>query len=195
MAYCVKQTPDGGFIIGGISEVSGARKIDVSMIKTDAVGAIEWDSTFGGAESDYCRSLAVDPDGDYYSLGYTFSSTSGGADFYLVKTGSSGGTDADWYEESGPDDRYELKQNAPNPFNATTRIDFNLPRMASYVLTIYNVLGQTVQSYSEHNLPSGCYSLIWDGRDKYGVGVASGIYFYQLAVGEFIETRKMILIK
>ncbi len=195
MAYSVQTTSDGGYILAGTSEVNGGRKIDIFMVKTDAAGDIEWDSTYGGAEADYCRSVLVDPQGDYLGVGYTYSSTSGGSDVYLIKIQAAGGTAVDPFEPALPSDRFTLSQNFPNPFNISTRIEFELPRRASYSLTIYNVLGQVIRRWEDNAVPPGRYLLHWDGRDDYGCVVASGIYFYQLQAADFHEAKKMVLLK
>jgi len=90
---------------------------------------------------------------------------------------------------------YELKQNYPNPFNPTTIISFSLPRASSVRLEIYNVLGQRVSTLIDGELKAGDHDISWDGQDGFGQPVATGIYFYRLKAGEFVDTKKMILLK
>ena len=87
-----------------------------------------------------------------------------------------------------PDD-YSLSQNYPNPFNPFTTIEFALPHKAEWHLSIYNILGQVVESFGEMSDP-GYHKVEWDAS-RY----ASGIYFYRLTVGEYSATRKMVLLK
>ncbi|MEO1022649.1 MAG: T9SS type A sorting domain-containing protein [Bacteroidota bacterium] len=87
--------------------------------------------------------------------------------------------------------QYELMQNYPNPFNPTTTIQFNLGQAAEVNLTIYNVLGQRVATvYTNQQLNAGTHSVGFDASS-----LASGIYFYRLEAGSFIQQRSMTLIK
>jgi len=90
-----------------------------------------------------------------------------------------------------------LEQNYPNPFNPVTQIKFSIPKSEDMVyLTIYNMLGQTIAKVTYDNLQAGNYTYTWSGRDMNGISMASGIYFYELRVGnQFRDTKKMILLK
>jgi hypothetical protein len=85
---------------------------------------------------------------------------------------------------------YSLNQNYPNPFNPTTVLSFNLPVASDYTLTIYNVSGQVLKSFSGH-ANAGETSVEWNAGDHQ----ASGVYFYRLDAGSYSATRKMILLK
>jgi hypothetical protein len=85
---------------------------------------------------------------------------------------------------------YGLGQNYPNPFNPTTEIAFALPEAAHVTLEIYNVLGQRVATLVDDFREAGTYTVNWDASSQ-----SSGIYLYRLQTGQFIETRKMILLK
>lgn len=90
---------------------------------------------------------------------------------------------------------FALKQNRPNPFNPSTEISFCLPKPAEVTLAIYNILGESVATLAEGLRTAGTHAETWDGRDKIGRVVASGVYFYRLDAGEFSATRKMLLLK
>ncbi|MCB9207758.1 MAG: T9SS type A sorting domain-containing protein [Ignavibacteriales bacterium] len=90
---------------------------------------------------------------------------------------------------------YWLSQNYPNPFNPTTTIDYTVPIVethghASLQLVVYDVLGREVATLVNQHQKPGNYSIQFDGSN-----LASGIYYYQLKVGSFIQTKKMILMK
>jgi len=85
---------------------------------------------------------------------------------------------------------FSLRQNYPNPFNPRTEISFSLPRMSFVNLSVYNLLGQKVETLINKEMEAGQYSVTWDGSN-----VGSGIYFYRLESGDFIETKKMLLLK
>ncbi len=90
---------------------------------------------------------------------------------------------------------FALNQNYPNPFNPTTQISFRIAVPTNVSLQVYNVLGQEVKNLFDGNLPSGNYSLVWDGTDSEGKPAATGVYLYRLVAGEFSEVRKMLLLK
>ena len=84
---------------------------------------------------------------------------------------------------------YSLHQNYPNPFNPKTTIAFALPTGGDYSLTIYNVTGQKVTSFSG-SADAGMVSIDWDAAN-----MASGVYFYKLDTENFVDTKKMVLLK
>jgi Secretion system C-terminal sorting domain len=84
---------------------------------------------------------------------------------------------------------YFLGQNYPNPFNPSTRIALKLPVASAWEIVIYNILGQRVDEYSG-NSKRGEVTIDWDGSEY-----ASGVYFYRARTGEFVATRKMVLLK
>jgi hypothetical protein len=88
-----------------------------------------------------------------------------------------------------------LEQNRPNPFNPSTEIVFSLVTNGSVRLGIYDVRGRLVATLADADLNSGPHRMAWDGRDRNGVQVASGVYFYRLTSARGIQTRKMVLTK
>jgi hypothetical protein len=88
-----------------------------------------------------------------------------------------------------------LAQNFPNPFNPTTRIEFDLAAPGLVRLRIYDAAGRLVRSLVDESMPAGRYVRLWDGRDARGSAVASGIYFYRLDAGAYTQTRKMVLLR
>ncbi|MCK4311242.1 MAG: lamin tail domain-containing protein [Candidatus Cloacimonetes bacterium] len=89
-----------------------------------------------------------------------------------------------------------LYQNYPNPFNPTTTISFYVAQLSSFVnISIYNIKGQKVKTLVDKKPDVGFHTVIWNGRDENNQPVGSGVYFYNLKVGKFCETKKMILIK
>ncbi len=85
---------------------------------------------------------------------------------------------------------FVLNQNYPNPFNPSTTISFSIPAEGMVSLKIFNLIGQQVDEIVNENLSAGNYSFMWNAKDQ-----ANGIYFYKLQAGEFVETKKMILLK
>lgn len=101
-------------------------------------------------------------------------------------------------DEAGSRERpseFTLLQNYPNPFNQTTKMQFTLAKSGFVSLSIYDLLGRKVRTLVSEHVSVGYKSVLWDGRNDAGKGVASGIYFYQLRVGDFFGTKKLVLLK
>lgn len=109
------------------------------------------------------------------------------------------------WEEAGPaspvDDVAELPtslflRNHPNPFNPSTTIAFDLPREISVSLRIYDLSGQLVTVLVENQVAQrGTNEFVWRGRDQAGRAAPAGVYFYRLEAGDYIETKRMTLLK
>jgi hypothetical protein len=87
-------------------------------------------------------------------------------------------------------DNFSLSQNYPNPFNPTTKIRFELPRASFVELKIYNSLGKEVESLVNEKLNAGVYEETFNASK-----LTSGVYFYKITAGEFVQTKKMLLVK
>ncbi|MCJ7553749.1 MAG: T9SS type A sorting domain-containing protein, partial [Ignavibacteriaceae bacterium] len=85
---------------------------------------------------------------------------------------------------------FSLEQNYPNPFNPTTTIEYQIPEMSFVTLKIYDVLGSEVATLVNEEKSVGTYELNWNAAN-----LPSGVYFYRIQAGSFIETKKMVLLK
>jgi hypothetical protein len=92
-------------------------------------------------------------------------------------------------------EEFSLSQNYPNPFNPLTKIDFSLPKTGRVVITIYNLLGQEVTTLVNERLAYGYHTVTWQGMDRMGRPVSSGVYFSELKAAGNRKTRKMLLLK
>lgn len=90
---------------------------------------------------------------------------------------------------------FSLHQNYPNPFNPLTTIRFDIPKLSDTKLIIYDALGREITTLVNEQLKSGTYEVEWDPGKSGQAGISSGIYFYKLVAGDFLETKKMILLK
>jgi len=90
---------------------------------------------------------------------------------------------------------YRLFMNYPNPFNAVTKIYYTLPEPAEVTLNIYTLKGTLVKTLVNGRQSAGYYGFYWDGTDRTGKAVGSGIYIYQLRANDQITSRKMVLMK
>ncbi|MEJ5261800.1 MAG: LamG-like jellyroll fold domain-containing protein [Ignavibacterium sp.] len=85
---------------------------------------------------------------------------------------------------------YSLAQNFPNPFNASTKIKYSIPKNSFVELKVFNLLGQEVATLVNEEKPAGHYEIYFDASD-----LPSGVYFYTLKAGEYVNSKKMILLK
>ena len=90
---------------------------------------------------------------------------------------------------------FALHQNVPNPFNPVTTIRFDLPRSEHVRLSVYNVKGELVATLIDRSMTAGRQEFSWRATDEAGRAVSSGVYFYRLVAGDFVQTRKMILLR
>ena len=124
-----------------------------------------------------------------------------GLDSFEIKHLELGSADGRYIEVShaaaGPElpNDYRLAQNYPNPFNPGTTIEFALPSPVFVQLIVYNVLGQQVVELVQGEYPAGSHRVSWNGTDREGRPVASGVYLYRLTAGATTLTRKMMLMK
>ena len=103
-------------------------------------------------------------------------------------------TSLDELQYSAYPEDYFLGQNYPNPFNPSTKIRWHSPVGSWQSLKVYDVLGNEVATLADEYKPAGSYEIDFS-ISLIGNRTASGIYFYQLKTGDFIQTKKMVLVK
>jgi PKD repeat protein len=128
--------------------------------------------------------------GDVFDFSFALEDVAAGLvrDYVIVATGRYE-PDQEAYAAALPNET-SLRENFPNPFNPTTTISYSLSEAASVKLEVFNVVGQHVTTLVEQYQPAGFYEAEWNATT-----VASGVYLYRLTVGDFVETKKMILTK
>jgi len=88
-----------------------------------------------------------------------------------------------------------LYPNYPNPFNPVTTLRYDLPEQTHVNITVYDMLGRQVKTLINHTQDAGYRSVIWNATNDYGKPVSAGIYLYQIQAGDYISTKKMVLLK
>jgi len=177
----------GNVYVTGYSTGNGTNA-DFCTIKYNSAGDTVWVRRYNGPGNgnDYANSIAVDGSGNVYVTGGSYGS---GTDYDFCTIKYSQGVGIKKISTEIPS-LFSLSQNYPNPFNPNTKIRFDLPKNVNVKLTIYDMLGREVETIVNEHLNAGSYEVNWDGK-KY----TSGVYYYRLNAGEFVETKKMILVK
>ena len=85
---------------------------------------------------------------------------------------------------------FQLAQNYPNPFNPSTTFEYSITKSSHVVLEVFNVLGQSVARVVDGQLNAGSYRVTYDASH-----LSSGVYLYRLTAGDFVQTKKMVLMK
>jgi hypothetical protein len=176
----INKTSEGGYIIIGYNN---SLPYNTQIIKTDQHGNMQWVDTY---DYFYGSSVLQTPDGGYIALGTNKLYPS---QLYLMKL------EPDSILLSVETDksvlkRFHLSQNYPNPFNPTTVISWQLAVSSPVKLSVYNVTGQRIAFLVDENQAAGSHSIHWNASN-----LASGVYLYRLQAGNYIETKKMILMK
>jgi hypothetical protein len=83
---------------------------------------------------------------------------------------------------------FNLSYNYPNPFNPSTKIKYSVPLSSNVELKVFDILGNEIETLVSEEKPAGTYEVTW-----HAANLPSGVYFYQLKTGSFMETKKMVL--
>ncbi|MBK9097682.1 MAG: T9SS type A sorting domain-containing protein [bacterium] len=183
----------GNIYVTGSAGTSSSN-IAYLTIKYDNDGNEKWNVKYDGPGYngyDATSSICIDNSGFVYITGSS-AGVSSNSDVATIKYIQAPN---DVYENK-PDlpTTFELDQNYPNPFNPSTVISYQLPVSGSVTLKVFDVLGNEIATLVDEYKPAGRYEVEFQST----VGsrqLASGIYFYQLRVGSFVVTRKMILLR
>jgi hypothetical protein len=92
-------------------------------------------------------------------------------------------------------EKFTLHQNYPNPFNPITTLRYELPENSHVNITIYDMLGKEVKTLINQTQDAGYKSVIWNATNDVGAPISSGLYLYTIQVGDFSQTKKMVLLK
>jgi len=83
-----------------------------------------------------------------------------------------------------------LYQNYPNPFNPLTKINYSVPQTSNVVITVFDILGNEIETLVNEEKSIGTYEITWIAEN-----LPSGVYFYRLQAGSFVQTKKMVLLR
>jgi len=143
-------------------------------------GGVNWIQQHLGTYDEILRSVCFVDD----SVGWA------SGEFKIFKTTNGGVPVGITIINNNLPDKFSLSQNYPNPFNPQTKIKFAIPKASFTQLIIYDLLGREVATLVNEELRPGTYEADWDASS-----FSSGVYFYRIISGEFVETKKMVLMK
>jgi hypothetical protein len=183
-----------GFI--GDTSLTSAGWWDIFVAEFDVSGNLLWVNQAGGVADDLGQSVTIDSDGnlivvgefaDTAMFGETAIISSGDRDMYVAKLEK---IIVDVQPFTSLPSEFSLYQNYPNPFNPSTRIWYGIPKRSFVSLKVFDILGNEIVTLFNEEKQAGNYEITW-----YASSLPSGIYFYRLQAGDFIQTKKMILLK
>ncbi|MDA3871881.1 MAG: T9SS type A sorting domain-containing protein, partial [Candidatus Marinimicrobia bacterium] len=90
---------------------------------------------------------------------------------------------------------YALYQNYPNPFNPSTNIAFDLPNLSDVTIVVYNIRGQMVKVLTKDQFNAGHHVVRWNGMNRYGKRISTGVYIYRIMANNFVDVKKMVYLK
>lgn len=105
------------------------------------------------------------------------------------------GTATDVKDRQSVPTNYSLSQNYPNPFNPSTSIKYSIPTNSFVTVRVYDMLGREVKTLVNGAKNVGTYNVVWNGENNFGNKVSSGTYIYRITAGNFVQVKKMILLK
>jgi hypothetical protein len=174
-------------IVGGYLDSSDAGAIWVftrsSGVWSQQGGKLVGTGAVGSAVQG--NSVALSADGNTAIVGGPYDSSGVGASWVFTRSGTPVREEA-----ANVPSQFVLEQNYPNPFNPSTTIRYALPQRSHVTLSVYNTLGQRVAALVQGQQEAGSYEVKFNGS-----ALASGVYFYRLQAGSFVETKKLLLLR
>ena len=172
----------------GYSQINGYN--NYSLVKYDTNGVKMWNEELqnNSLSNSMPAGLFVDDKGNIIISGYNGNSL--WSMFDLIEYSQPGFIPTGVSESENKIYSYRLYQNFPNPFNPVTTIKYSLPANSFVLIKLYDILGREIKTLVAANEASGNYEIKFNGSD-----LSSGIYFYTMSVNNFVETRKMIILK
>ena len=143
-------------------------------------GGTTWNSQISGTTNNLNSVSFIDSD----------NGTAVGYDGTILRTTNGGVSFVEEEEIEEIPNEYALSQNYPNPFNPGTKIKYSIPQSSTVVIKVLDIIGNEIEILIADVKQTGTYELTW-----YVENLPSGIYFYQLQAGNFVETKKMVLMK
>jgi sugar lactone lactonase YvrE len=182
-AFAIAVDGSGSVYVTGQAAISTS---DYLTIKYNSSGVQQWLAVYNNGSTDGAVDLELDANNNLYVSGFSIG-TGTSYDYVTIKYSQLVGIEP---VSSEIPNEFLLLQNYPNPFNPVTNIEFSIPKNSSVKITVYNSSGKEIETIVNGELSAGTYNVDWNAS-KY----PSGVYFYKLTAGSFINTKKMIFVK
>ncbi len=201
-AGSVSRTVENGFVVLGTVGNPDSNRSFAWLLRTDSNGDTLWTRNFILDTVTVGTSVIQTSDRGYAFTGWSRGPSSVDLDdsVFVVKTTPTGFVGIEQEEFSVRS--FLLHQNYPNPFNPTTTIKYQLATQSKVTIKIFNLLGQVVKKLVDGIEDAGQHQLQWDGKNNFGSGVATGVYFYRIetnavgsAISSFTQVKKMLLLR
>ncbi|MDQ7797353.1 MAG: DJ-1/PfpI family protein [Candidatus Edwardsbacteria bacterium] len=181
----------GGFMICGTSKSGTPLQNDFFLVMTDSLGSQRWSLTLGGPGHDWASVVCRDQDGNYVIGGQSDSYGSGSYDILLLKIGRSGPSGIDEESPAMVPGKAMIKA-YPNPFTSNAGIEYQTDATSRVDLGIYNVAGQKICQLYQGAIAAGWHHAQWDGLDRSGKRVSSGVYLCRLSTPKGQSWLKLV---
>ena len=188
----------------GICSLSSSGGCDIYFARYNSSGSIVWASAIGGTYDDFSSALVNDTSGHFFitgafagvnidfdpGMGAALLSSNGASDIFFAKYSKELNPMVSVEDNSNVPNELHLFQNYPNPFNPSTKISYSITQSVLVTLKIYDILGTEIETLVKEEKLVGTYELNWNAAN-----LSSGVYFYRLQAGTYVQTHKMILLK
>ena len=192
--YSAEETGDEGFVVGGSANATGGEDGDLYLMRTDSLGDTLWTKGEATLNTDVIYSAIQSSDGGYVVCGYYHNKNgTEGDDLWIrkYKIGTVGIS-----EHESLHGYFSISQKGSNPFKDRTVIDYQLPRLSTINVAVYNHLGQAVRTLVQNEVyQAGRHTVVWDGKDDGGKNVSNGVYFLRFEAGLESATKKLVKIE
>ena len=188
MGQCVREIPEGGFVISGMASTLSTG-YDMYVMQLNSIGDSLWTKRPGGTSDDRGYAVELLNDGSIITAGWVHSFGAGGGDAYALKFSKANPSAIS--QNQNLLSSFKLYQNYPNPFNPTTRITYEIKKPGYIELKINDVTGKEVAKLVSKNQQIGTHSEVFHTKN-----LPTGVYYYSLFVDGIIAgTKKCILLK
>ena len=186
----IKSNTEGYLIIGYESEESYSPS-NGTILKINNSGDCIWRKSYGGLSEEYFNEILLLDNNEFFVVGTTASFGAGEYDAWILKfSADTVSTSVENDNSTQLPENFLVYQNYPNPFNPSSKISWQSPVGSWQTLKVYDVLGNEVATLVDEYKPAGKYEVEFNAST-----LTSGVYFYQLKTENYIETKKMILMK
>ncbi len=179
----------GGFLI--IGNEGNYEPFDGTILKINDSGDLIWRKSYGGPFNEYFTDILILDNNEFFVVGDIDLTGNGKPDAWVLKfSADTGSTPVVYDSRSHLPDEFLLVQNFPNPFNPGTKIRYSVPQSVLVQIKVFDALGNEIETLLNEEKPAGSYALNWNAAS-----LPSGVYFYKMQAGNFVQTKKMILLK